>query len=238
MCFWRLFKKMDPRNFIYTSDYPTPAIVWKLETMISKTSSGTVSIPHNLPFTPLLMGIWSTSSSFNPSYDIANVYGDFDYTGGFTMLNRCDADATNVNLWILNVGGANNDVYFKLFAYAPPDYEGEVPSVDDNTKFILNTDYVVPKIVKQGYVEHTIEGSTEDFSIYHNLGYIPQARIWGAGPNYIGSGSCIEPMRSQYWEDKRRDIGTEVDDTHILIHTEYTGKYYYHIYGDSIDVGS
>lgn len=235
MCLWRFLKKiMDPRNFVYTSDYPTTSIVWKAEVFVSR-NDRSAKIPHNLPFTPLIMGVWSTNSNFVPAYDIADEYGDFDPVNGYTMLNRCDADEETVNLNIQNNGSANNDVYFRLFAYAPPDYNGYVPAVDDATRFIINTDYIVPKVVKEGVITHD-SYNMEAVDVYHNLGYIPQARTWSVGPNWVGAvGQCTEPTRSQFWWNGVNDDGAEIDSEKLRLHVSRPGKYYYHIYGDQAD---
>ena len=88
----------DVRNFLFTTDYPMPSVVWKYEGSIENVgsvSTKSITIPHNLGFTPLLLGAWSTNSDFNPSYDISNYIGAGVLQPDM-QLNECGADNTNV----------------------------------------------------------------------------------------------------------------------------------------------
>lgn len=217
----------DARHFLVTSDHPTPAIVWKYEGSIANIPGidmKSTTVTHNLGFTPLIMGLWSDNSGFNPAYDISNAYGNPDYSNGFLQLNECGTDTTTVHISGYNSSTSTKTLYFKLFAYAPPDYNGSVPSVGDVTHFVLNSDNNTPKIIKEGYVDLQSNQST---TIAHNLGYTPQAKVWGI--DYYGKTSEMDRFYNNTY-----NRGADVDSTNLTIRAFYTGRYYYHIYGDSI----
>ena len=67
----------DARKFMLTSDYPIPILVWKMETSLTVPvgqyfSAAHKSVAHGLPFTPCIIGQWSTNANFQPAYDLAN----------------------------------------------------------------------------------------------------------------------------------------------------------------------
>ena len=217
----------DPRHFLFSSDYPMPVLVWEYKNGViagvGSYQNRSVTINHGLGFTPLLIGVWSTNSNFNPSFDICNYIG----TGAFNQdiqLNACCADNTSVFVEAFNLSTGVKDLYFRLMAYAPPDWTGNTPKVGDTTHFELSTDYNYPKIVKSGVVDIT-SGQTQD--IEHNLGYIPQVKVWGVDLVYDPKITPMHRVVAQVGS-----FGPIVDSTKLSITANSTGKYYYHIYGD------
>ena len=224
---------MDARNFLYSSDYEMPALVWEYSGSINDIAAyntKSVTIAHKLPFTPLLIGVWSDNANFNPSYDIANFIGQGSLYGDL-QLNQCGADSTNVVVEGYNATANSKNLYFRLLAFAPPDYDGETPNIYDTTNFMFSTDYNYPKIVKSGVVS-CAEGEWK--LIEHGLGYVPQAKTWG--PDAYGRITPLYRMESPDWISGTS--GPLIDTTNLGIKAHYAGSYYYHIYGDSSDANS
>lgn len=224
---------MNPRNFVYSSDYPMPALVWEYSgsiTNIGSYSLKSVNITHNLPFIPLLIGMWSENSNFNPAYDIANYIGPANLNGNL-QLNQCGADSTKVVVEGSNMTGSTKSLYFKLLAFAPPDYAGEVPNIYDTTNFMFNTDYNYPLIVKSGTAALSAGGST---TVQHGLGYVPQAKVWG--PDTNGRITQLFRINSPNWVDGT--YGPLIDADKLTIRSRNAGTCYYHIYGGDSNVDS
>ena len=218
---------MDVRDFLFSSDYPMPVLVWEKSGSISSIGSyatKAVTINHGLPFTPLLIGVWADNSNFNPSYDIANYLGPANVNGNLE-LNNCTANSSAVKVEGYNGTGSSKTLYYKLLAFAPPDYDGEMPSLYDNTNFMLSTDFNYPKIVKSGVVQLSAGGST---TIQHGLGYIPQCKVWG--PDDSGNQEALYRMNGPNWMNGT--YGPLIDSDKLTIKGQYAGKYYYYIFGD------
>lgn len=224
---------MDARNFLQSSDYPMPALVWENSGNISGIGSYStkgVTINHKLPFVPLLIGVWSDNSNFNPSYDISNFLGAANINGDL-QLNACRADNIKVYVEGYNATGSTKTLYFRLLAFAPPDYDGEVPNLYDTTNFMLSTGFNYPKIVSQD--RFTLSGGATK-TIQHGLGYLPQCKVWG--PDSAGGITPLYRMNSP--SNMGGSYGPLVDTNSLTIKGQYAGTYYFHIYGDSADVNS
>ena len=226
---------MDARNFLFSSDYPMPAICLEYNGHFSAAANEvkTVTVPHNLPFKPLLIGQWSNLESFAPSLDInTTLYlPTYDPMQGRAVSSFVGSDATNIKIDIQNFWPATVQFYYRLWAYAPPDYDGDVPNVYDNTNFQLSTDFNYPKIVEQGTL--TL-GYKAEGTIHHGLGYIPQVRVWEE------VNGVIQPCQS-FWESVGGKGGPRITSQDLIIRNFVNGvesgdtrKYYYHIYGDEI----
>lgn len=220
----------DARNLLFSTDYPMPVLAWEHSGSIADVGAvGTksITIEHGLRFTPLLIGVWSTSSDFSPAYDIANYLGGGVINGQDMQLNQCGADDTNVYVEAFNASSSTKSLFFRLLAYAPPDYDGEVPNISDTTNFQFSTEYNYPKIVKAGSV--TIDAG-DSAGITHELGYIPQAKVWG--PDAYGHLASTHFMRSPAYMNG--NYGPVINADALFIVAGYSGKYYYHIYGDEV----
>lgn len=193
---------------LVNSHYHSPWIIW------SKTHSITVpqwgelpnaTLPHGLAFIPLLIGQWSTNANFSPCYDlIINTPGG-PTSGQPETYCQVSADATNVRFYIIN-NASQRTFYFKLMAYAPPEYIGQVNPVSYNSPFRFNSHYRYLQIYKEGQASAPVN---------HGLGYLPQARIWRNNDNVVTP-----------------SIGILTTST---LSSSYSGQYYYHIYKDILD---
>lgn len=156
------------------SRYKIPWIIWKREcqfTIPANFGYEFFSLAHGLPFTPLLLGQWSYSSNFLPSYDLQEPYpGWIRSTSEYSA--TVGADATHVRFALSGPYNQSSTLYFRLMAFAPPGYTGEITPVEyPNSKLTFSSAYRYQKIYMSGT-------TTANQTIVHNLGYIPQARAW------------------------------------------------------------
>lgn len=191
---------------LYNSHYKLPWIIWSRTYQFTLAAYGyqpDATIAHGLPFIPLLLGQWSVNANFNPSYDI-----HIDVPGGSIggqPEKACviSADASYVHILAVNNTSSNMTFYFRLMAFAPPNYAGEVSPVKYNSPFSFNSHYRYQQIYMQGQSSGIVN---------HNLGYLPQAKVWSL------SGNQVVPS-----------IGILTTST---LKCAVSGSYYYHIYKD------
>lgn len=202
---------MARRNLLFDSKYPMPWIVLKRTHQISVPSAqwSSTKLAHGLPFIPLLVGQWSTNPNFSPSYDLG-VQIPGGYSGGQPE-TACivSADATNILFNIDNNATTNRTFYFRLMAFPDPTYSGEIIPVDYNSPFKFNTKYRYQKIFMQGL-------STTN-TVYHNLGYLPQVRVWTKTNNTASP------------------VDATVTTAALSSATSSVQSFYYHIYLDAME---
>lgn len=229
----------DARKFLYDSDYPMPYLVYFQP--CSYTVGGTeyyktVSFAHELPFTPLLLGQWSTVSGggFSVSYDLAIEVPRF--SGGQPLVAKvAGADSTNIYLDMTNNTGSDLTFYYRLAAFAPPEFNGAVEAVNDATPYQFNSDFNYLKIYKAGS-EIVAVGNTAN--AMHDLGYIPQTRTWREEQIYVNGSNrtIICPMNTSVTPSGF--LGVKVSDLNLTLGNTAGGstqgdvKFYYHIYAD------
>lgn len=243
---------MDARKFLFNSDYETPALV------LNKTASMTVgkgtydpdlgfidpgftdiSIPHELPFIPLIIGQWSTNSNFEPCYDIGEEEIEMFVNGEVGWYPRIGisifANDTNIEITGLNCyTNKSINLYFRITAFAPPDYYGDVTPIQDTSNFLFSTDFNYPKVLQSGVVSFTAS-DPDTKTIAHNLGYTPMARIWYRETNSDNE-TRVSPVGyvDPYYDN---DVfnGAYVDKNNMVFgHAFSKAQYIYHIYGDEV----
>lgn len=212
----------DPRNFQFSSDYPMAYFVYNSVNEITvpamsggSVSSKTITIPHNLPFTPMLVGYWSDDANFTSTNDLnVEMYGS-DY-------KELQAGADDTNIYITGRNGKTSSIklYVKLWAYMPPDANGDAQPVFDDSNYMFNSDETMLEIAKQGVIEYG-----DDPNIYHNLGYVPYCRVWTK--SYQDGHLVITPYITTNY--RGQGYGVVVDDEKLYLGDTIYGKYY-HIY--------
>lgn len=159
---------VDSRNLILDTDYPLDQVIYLKTGQFS--GSGT-SFAHNLGFTPLIVGTWSTSSTFPismeggyPGYEV------FDPTAEYITFG---ANSTNIS--INRLTSQTGTRYFRIYGFMPTNVNVDVAeTVSQSNNNIFNTDYNYTKIFLEGIA--TPSGSAT--TINHNLGYRPQVSAW------------------------------------------------------------
>lgn len=163
----------DPRKFLYNSDYPIPSFVWTWEgeyTAPSSTGYFEYTIPHGLPFTPLVIGYYSMSLYPDRIYNFGQLDSDVLIWPVLAV-----ADRQNVKIQGAQRGSASSTKFkISLGAFAPPEFEGNTPFTKDITNFSFNSDYDYPKLFMAGRKTLTDNKAI----IRHALGYIPKTRVW------------------------------------------------------------
>lgn len=165
----------DARRFIYSSDSKMPTFVWKVEGNVVNSEGswlgGCKKFKHNLPFTPMLMGVWSNSSDFRPSSNIGE--GSYIQSSGSGFI--AFADSTYVYVKGIVTNDTPQTFYYRLYSYTPPDYDGDMTPLTDISTFHFDTDYNYLQIAKEGKI---VPNGVKYHEVEHNLGYIPLYKIW------------------------------------------------------------
>lgn len=217
----------DARNFIYNSDYPTPAFVasWTGSFNLGSYAHLETGFAHNLPFAPLVVGQWSLNANFEPAYDIATTNG---YFFGVSFNQVAGSNDTQIRFILDNGYGSNRTYYYRLFAFAPSDYDGDIPSIEDATDYRFNSDFNYLKLFAYG--KQTVS-STRDFVVNHNLGYLPQVRTWLKDT----INNITAPISNIHYQDNPYTTGTVIDTSKLTIKNVISGDtVYYHIYADEV----
>lgn len=200
-------------NLAVNSHYKIPWIVWKRELSITvdQYDWSTTTINHGLPFIPLVIGQWSTSPNFQPAWDISVETPNYSGAGQPLMALTFGITSSVIRMVI-----DNNDVrktfYLRLMAYAPPNYTGDVTPVEYNSPFRFNSHYNYPKIVMSGK-------AASNTRVTHNLGYIPQAQVWGS--MMVNGVETVVP-------------GTGIVTETTLSSSTTSDSFYYYIFGDKL----
>lgn len=192
---------MDPRNFLVISDYPLDKIIYLYEGQLTAAAGGfaTASIPHDLPFAPLIVGNWSTSPLWSVTYEqqsgpIApnNNYSPILY--GFDVTSNNSAS----NITLTNyISGAPVTAYYRLYGFQPSNSNVDLLATNDADNFILNTEYNYTKLLSANTASIAESFSIDQFvTVTHNLGYIPQVIYWIERSNLIERGAQTTPNGS------------------------------------------
>ena len=178
---------VDPRNFLINTDYEMDKIIYFKEQYVTPNQYGRATIAHGLGITPLITGVWSTTSDFavpHPFSPPRSYYSSAaDENKWITDTVECYADSTNIYLDLYSGSvdafpPTTYPFYVRLMGFEPSNSNADLPSTSDNAgKFIINTDYNYLKLHSTG-VEAFPGSSPEVITITHNLGYRPQALFW------------------------------------------------------------
>lgn len=216
--------QQDPRNFVYSSDYPMAYFVFDkvVQVTVPASSGSTVSqtliVPHGLDFIPMPVGYWSNDKDFTNTNDI----GTELYGGNYKEV-QVVADATNFYVTARKVQNAALTFYVHLWAYMPPDANGHAPATSDTTNCYFNTDFPYLEIYMAGAVDSPSSGI---ITINHGLGYTPYCRLW-IDTTYNGN-PAITTRYTTNWQGD--NYGGIVDNEKMTIEPVYGRKLYYHIY--------
>lgn len=157
-----------PTDFLFNSDYEMDQIVWAYE---AKDQTGQdLVIDHKLPFTPLVFGVWATSSDFSDSRLMTST---MNATDPAVMVM---ADSSKVYAAITHASAPK--ISIRLYAFEPSNSNANVGATSKSgNKFLFNTDYNYCKLLKSGMIETNPSAAVSE-AVEHNLGYIPQTLVW------------------------------------------------------------
>ena len=164
--------KLKPDDFLLNTDYEMDKIVLFKQGDFT----GSTTIQHNLKFTPLIFGVWSTDENFEKVNSIGVRENDPEIPGLYTPILSVTGTALNNNTITLTSHGENSGttkIYYRVYAFEPCDSKQSAPQTAKLAgSLIFNTDYNYRKLLKEG------EFTQETAEFEHNLGYIPQVMAW------------------------------------------------------------
>lgn len=197
MCLTHLANKIrslfmsDPRNFLLNTDYEMDKIIYFKQGDFTNE----VEFPHNLNFAPLIFGVWSTDEDFSSSNTLGvQPIGSYDpdktpLCVAAMVIGDIDApdSESKINLRAVGKNSATTKIYYRIYAFAPPEYKGATPTTSSKARqFILNTDYNYRKLKASGVFNNAGE------EYVHNLGYLPHVMAWEK--NESGNEFWIMPL--------------------------------------------
>ncbi|MDR1032714.1 MAG: hypothetical protein LBL84_01730 [Candidatus Nomurabacteria bacterium] len=216
---------VDPRRFILNTDYPMDMIIglWQGQAIVGG-ALAPASVPHGLPFAPLIGGVWSLSADFGVVNDLAA----FGYQpGGKSMAVFSDS----TNLMIQGLDGTDFSstftAFYQLYAFAPAGDDSDLPATaTSGNKFVFNSDRNYMKLAMADFVDMT---SGSPVSITHGLGFLPSVDVWAEFTD-----STIVPMSNDELGDANNtNVGTTQVTFSPYFSTTLKG-YHYRIYADEI----
>jgi hypothetical protein len=166
----------DSRNLLLDTDYPLDKIIYMTSGSFSAAGGGGLDtvyeITHNLGFTPLVIGTWSTDIGFSTSRE--GGFFAFEGTDPNTIYTQFFANSTKITVTTSNPTASSVTIYYRIYAFTPSDVNLDASfttSVADI--FALNTDYNYTKLYSSG-----IATAAAITTITHGLGYRPQVMAW------------------------------------------------------------
>lgn len=212
---------VNPRDFLLNTDYELDKIIYFKEGNFI----GNTEFQHELSFTPLVFGVWSTDSNFSSvnTLGVADPSTEAGYTPFLGV--ECSADSSAIKLVASGENSGSTRIYYRVYAFEPTDSQADTPTTSNNANtFILNTDYNYCKLKATG--EFTQSGQ----EYQHNLGYVPQVMAWvKTTPTY---GSTIQPITfaSNYTNFKIIVTTNKIRIENIL--SPFVEKVYWRLYYD------
>lgn len=165
---------------IFNSDYPEIYIAKTFSARMTTADQGwgiyvgEARVSHNLPFKPLIRGIWSTDPNFSWANDL-----DAFSRGGFGNSPDISLDTYLSRDSDLFFRGSSIDksvtFYIKGILIAPPNFTGNIAEFDTLGAYKFNSDKRYNKLFASG--ELPIGGGT----VTHNLGYLPICWVFEKG---------------------------------------------------------
>lgn len=220
---------------LINSDYPLDKIVYLLETPFT-VNPGNVefSVPHNLPFTPLLKAVWSTDPGFSVTYNIGDGVPDSNPLIVFSTIGTdVSATSTNARVYFIRNAPTSQVVYIRIWGYMPSNINDIVPpTAISGDKFVVNSDYNYTKLFMAGV---TSSSSTPGLatSVDHNLGYYPQNDVWA-----VHDGATFSLSYTQVLFGLPDTGGTVVTPTSLAMYRTFypssAWSFHYRIYMDEL----
>ena len=162
--------KVDPKDFLLNTDYELDKII------LVKTGSfvETIKIPHNLSFTPLVFGIWSTDSDFSSSNQLGPYFNEEAFIGNIPPLNvTCTSLSDGIRLTAYGENKTTTTIFYRVYGFQNPESQDNTPATSKLAhSFMINTDYNYRKLMTTGIFTQSKQ------TFQHNLGYIPQVMAW------------------------------------------------------------
>lgn len=197
-------------HFIFNSDYPMDKVVfYKQDEINVPTSGATLTVPHNLLFTPLPLVTVASNADFSDARDVYPLPVTVDATA-------LKADATNITVTLSNSTSSAKKLYVRVYGLIP---EGEtreaMPTARQSSKLIFDTDKTYAPLIFSGRVTVTYDSTkvsninvtngykelattANRLEIEHNLGVRPYMALWQENSGVISYGSIVPAFQPGY----------------------------------------
>lgn len=225
----------NPNDFLLNTDYEMDKIIYFYEGKIEANSASQVSFKHNLPFVPLLFGVWSTNEDFTDVHTFSYL-GSFDMSTSTYLCPNIELSAHDDKVFIDRVA-VTGAFYVRIYGFEPEDSHANLASTSSRAnKFILNTDYNYRKLVKKGREKITPNPSSptqfDNLVIDHNLGYKPQVMAWLEAANLDENDQEVSHyIEYDYWQTLDDETGLQVTTTQVIYRprpTQSPANFYLH----------
>lgn len=168
---------------IFNSDYPQVYIAKTFSASGTTIDVGygvwnkTISIPHNLPFAPLIRGVWSDDPNFTWANDLS-IYSKTRF-GNFPDIALTGYRSDSNNIYLDCASGVDVPVtfYVKGILIPPPNFMGDIAEFDTIGEYKFNSDKKYNKLFASG--ELPVGGGV----VNHNLGYAPVCWVFEKSPH-------------------------------------------------------
>lgn len=215
-------------DFLFNSDYPIDKVIWTWEGDVPA-SGYAKTIAHGLGAVPFCKGI-ATTDNWNTT--ISSGAGTLDASAqNFNNSLDIGSDGTNVYIWWYGTATAKVRVWGVFDETTTQNVDAAPTAQVSDGKFIFNTDYKYPALVKEG----TVDVSSANVTITHNLGYIPVCDIWAYNNSMGGSNKWFDKINNAViTQFNGVDTDVKISSTNIVFKkasgSPSTTKYYYRIY--------
>lgn len=174
------------RDFLMSSDHQMDKIIYFKERLIPVSSKqGSITFSAELPFCPLVFGVWSTT----PDFTVCQPFIQGGIMSARTMdfvIDSVSMHATSLNgvptIMLSNYFTSVHDYYVRIYGFMPTDKELPANITSDQAKnLILSSDFNYRKLAMAGVLPYTIDmttGQSSTVTINHGLGYLPQVMAW------------------------------------------------------------
>jgi hypothetical protein len=194
----------NARYFLQNTDYPADQVVYLTSGsyVIPGTSTGNIqTIPHGLPFIPLVGGNFSLTSDFSLTYEYSTgpLTSPINPNAVYDVVANVYADATNVYVSADTPSVGSKTIYYRIYGFQPSTNTSSLTNIaNQGDVFVLQTDYNLTKL----YLNDTVQlpdtsGAAAQVNIYHGLGYIPQAQVWIQANGYVHPAPSSNLLASQ-----------------------------------------
>lgn len=156
-------------SFIANSDYPFDMITYYKEYSVTMNDQATqtITFAHNLPYKPLLFGVFSKTPDFASSYTLNNA--------PLSSIS-VSSDSTNIRLYRTDSFSLwkNKKIYFRIYGFAPITWTGDcAPTARTSSNLLLDTDRQYCPLVCAGAVHPYLSSGADvpTVAYYLDKGY-------------------------------------------------------------------
>lgn len=208
------------------SDLPMDKVVWLQEGEITAGNYGgwDITIPHKLASAPFVKGLW-TSNDWQTTWLTGSQRID-----GQSISDVSDVGSDSTNVYFNGFTSTPNaKIKYKLWGvWCEDETRGCLAAFTKNlskNKFVINSDYNYPQLVKEGYL-------TQGQTYTHSLGFIPYCDIWAYGTIKSGVNGYKQWTRDTFGNIYGAGQDVQITNQTLKLNTSQSSptKIYYRVY--------